>query len=152
MSVTLFFDKSQKDFQGFGCLIPRGFNIKALGILMNSFIFQGRAKKYNETWIFGGVHEDELLKLSDEEVLTKITEERFQILGHKENLLDYRIYRWKQALPYYDLQLEEVLRELQEMVPPSNIYLHGNYLGGLGLSKILERSENLAEEISKHHG
>ncbi|WP_295903830.1 protoporphyrinogen/coproporphyrinogen oxidase [uncultured Bdellovibrio sp.] len=151
MSVTLFFSKPQTSYQGFGCLIPRGYGLKSLGVLMNSYIFKGRDKTYNETWILGGVEEEALLDLSDSEILTLIAEERHRILGHKESLLDYRINRWKNALPYYDLQLEETLRKLNREAS-KDLYLHGNYLGGIGLSKILERSDMLAEEIANQHG
>ncbi|MNJ93254.1 Protoporphyrinogen oxidase [compost metagenome] len=149
MSTTLFFNQAQTTYQGFGCLIPRQFGLKTLGILMNPYIFEGRNKTYNETWIIGGIDQGDLLQLSDTEVLKLIAEERFRILQSKEGLVDYRIHRWPNALPYYGLELETVLKSLP---PTKNIYLHGNYLGGLGLSKILERSENLAEEISKSHG
>ncbi|WP_374029275.1 NAD(P)/FAD-dependent oxidoreductase [Bdellovibrio bacteriovorus] len=152
MSVTLFFNKAQTSYQGFGCLIPRGYNLKALGVLMNSYIFKDRNKHYNETWIMGGYEESSLLDLPDRDVLKLIAEERFKILGHKESLLDYRINRWKDALPYYDLQLEEVSSLLMSQNLPSGVYLHGNYLSGIGLSKILERSEVLAEQIAGTHG
>jgi oxygen-dependent protoporphyrinogen oxidase len=152
MSVTLFFKKAQTAFKGFGCLIPRGFEIKTLGILMNSYIFKDRDKVYNETWILGGVKEADLLKLSDDELLKLLAEERFKILGLKDTLVEYRINRWDQALPYYDLKLEEVQAELSEVTLPKDIFLHGNYLSGIGLSKILERSDRLSEEIVRTHG
>ncbi|WP_374075662.1 NAD(P)/FAD-dependent oxidoreductase [Bdellovibrio bacteriovorus] len=152
MSVTLFFNKAQESFKGFGCLIPRGYGLKSLGVLMNSYIFQGRNKTYNETWILGGVEEDALMELPDQEILKLLAEERHRILGHKESLVDYRINRWKKALPYYNLQLEETLKRLGQMAPTQDLYLHGNYLGGIGLSKILERSEMIAEEIANQYG
>lgn len=151
MSVTLFFKKPQVTYKGFGCLIPRGFDIKALGVLMNSYIFKDRDKTYNETWIMGGVKEAALLDLNDPELLKLIAEERFKILGNKEGLLDYRINRWREALPYYDLNLEKAQDELATL-PKSRFVLHGNYLSGIGLSKILERSDLIADEIAGQHG
>jgi len=152
MSSTLFFKGTQEVYKGFGCLIPRGFDIKTLGVLMNSYIFKDRDKTYNETWIMGGVKEEQLLKLSDTELLKLIAEERFKVLHTKEALLDYRINRWEKALPFYDLNLEAALKSLDAMNPSRQIFLHGNYLSGIGLSKILERSELLAEEIGLQHG
>lgn len=152
MSATLFFSKEQTAFKGFGCLIPRGYGLKALGILMNSYIFEKRDKTYNETWIMGGFNEEALLDLSDEQVLKLIAEERSRILGETSPLLDYRLNRWRKALPYYDLDLENALAELRDADMPKDLYLHGNYLGGIGLSKILERSQKLADIIRKIHG
>ncbi len=159
MSSTLFFKNSQEKYKGFGCLIPRGFDIKTLGVLMNSYIFKDRDATYNETWIMGGVKEEQLLDLSDNDVLKLIAEERFKILGDKQALLEYRINRWNKALPYYDLNLETAQQEIAKanynlgtQAGSQNIFLHGNYLSGIGLSKILERSELLAETIGQHHG
>lgn len=152
MSVTLFFKKAQSTYKGFGCLIPRGYNIKALGILMNSYIFKDRDKVYNETWILGGVKEADLLKHSDDHILKLIAEERFKILGQKDVLLDFRINRWDHALPYYDLKLEAAQAELAKTTLPADIFLHGNFLSGIGLSKILERSDRLSDEIAHIYG
>lgn len=151
ISVTLFFDKFQTTYQGFGCLIPRGYGLKTLGVLMNTYIFKGRDKTYNETWILGGYSEEALLEKTDSELVQMLLEERSHILGQNNNILEYRINRWKKALPYYDLQLEEVLRDLQKQDSP-DLFLHGNYLGGIGLSKILERSDLIAEEIANQYG
>jgi oxygen-dependent protoporphyrinogen oxidase len=133
-------------------LIPRGYNIKALGILMNSYIFKDRDKVYNETWILGGVKEADLLKHSDDHILKLIAEERFKILGQKDVLLDFRINRWDHALPYYDLKLEAAQAELAKTTLPADIFLHGNFLSGIGLSKILERSDRLSDEIAHIYG
>lgn len=152
MSVTLFFKAPQTTYQGFGCLIPRGLGLRSLGVLMNSYIFKDRDKTYNETWILGGHQEERLLDLSDAELLQLLAEERFRILGSRESLLDYRINRWKKALPYYDLELEKVVNELHQIQGRNGVYIHGNYLGGIGLSKILERSDLLAEELEKSYG
>lgn len=151
ISVTLFFEKTQSLYKGFGCLIPRGFSIKTFGILMNSFIFQDRDKTYNETWILGGIRQEELLQLNDSELLKLLAQERYEILKLKDNLLDFKINRWKNALPYYDLTLEKVQKDLKSMETP-DLFLHGNYLSGIGLSKILDRSDFIAQQIGSKYG
>ncbi len=149
VSATLFFDKPQKKYLGFGCLIPRGLGLQSLGVLMNSSIFNGRDQTYNETWILGGKNAGSLLSYSDISLLNLIESEREQILGSKSPILGSRIFRWENALPAYDTELEIVLRELEL---PDDLYLHGNYLAGIGLSKILERSQLLANELNKNYG
>ena len=152
ISVTLFFRAGQTKYQGFGCLIPRGLGLRSFGILMNSYIFADRNKTYNETWILGGVNENALLNLSEEHLLKLITDERTKIFGSLEQPHEIKINRWPNGLPYYDINLEKILLELQKFKMPKGFYLHGNYLGGIGLSKILERSENLAEVIKTNYG
>lgn len=149
LSVKLFLKNPQDNYKGFGCLIPRVYGMKTLGVLMNSYIFPDRDKTYNETWILGGSNAGDIHEASDTEILQVIAEERFKILGTKEALVDYRLHRWKNALPLYNLELEKALQELKAL-PQGRIYLHGNYLGGIGLSKILDRSEDLAQEIAKY--
>lgn len=149
LSVKMFYKSAQERYKGFGCLIPRRYGMKTLGVLLNSYIFPGRAKTYNETWIMGGPEGHKLLDLPDSEILKCIAEERFQVLRNKESIVDYRINRWKNALPLYDLELEKALKELKKH-SSKKLYLHGNYLGGIGLSKILERSYDLAKEISEN--
>ena len=151
ISSTLFFKAPQTRYQGFGCLIPRGLDLKTLGILMNPYIFPHRDRVYNETWLIGGRGEEALLKLNDAEILQRIAEERFRILGAKEGLHDYRIHRWDNALPYYGLDLEKALKELNALPASKEVYLHGNYLSGIGLSKILERTEKLALQIGANN-
>jgi Protoporphyrinogen oxidase len=145
LSAKLFFKESQEKYKGFGVLIPRKEGYKSLGVLFNSFIFAGRNKSYNETWILTGSHD--LFQSVDSEILKLIAEERFKLLGLKDALLDYRLDRWENALPLYGIELEQALQNISSLEKAAELRLHGNYLGGIGLSKILERSEALAKEI-----
>lgn len=151
MSITVFFEKFQTKYKGFGCLIPRDMNIQTLGILMNSYIFKDRDKTYNETWIMGGYHNENLLEKSDEQIIELIKKERQQVLQDSSKVLNYRINRWSKALPYYNINLEIILEKLAKENIPQGLYLHGNYLSGIGLSKILERSDLITEQIEKDY-
>jgi oxygen-dependent protoporphyrinogen oxidase len=147
LSATLFFKSAQTKYQGFGCLIPRKAGFTTLGVLFNPTIFAGRDKTYNETWILAGTKE--LFQKDDCETLKLIAEERFRLFGFKDNLADFHLHRWQEALPLYGLALEKALTEVPALEQEAGIRLHGNYLGGIGLSKILERSETLANEIAE---
>jgi oxygen-dependent protoporphyrinogen oxidase len=149
LSATLFFKSTQMNFRGFGCLIPRTYKMKSLGVLLNTYIFPHRNRTYSETWILGGADAADIVDAEDSLILKIIGEERFRILKDTSSLLDYRIHRYKKALPLYDLELEKILTEIKTL-PLGRVHLHGNYLGGIGLSKILERSDQLAQEISKN--
>jgi oxygen-dependent protoporphyrinogen oxidase len=145
-SVKVFFAKAQTKFKGFGCLIPRvGASYKTLGVLMNSYIFAGRDKTYNETWILGGLDADRIVKMSDTELIHLIQSERATFFKATDTVLYTKIDRWEKALPAYDVELENILKQVDL---PADLYLHGNYLGGLGLSKILERGDRLAQELA----
>lgn len=137
-------------FKGFGCLMPPKENTQALGVLMNGMIFPGRSLKgFAETWIFGGARagSGEVLRKSDQELLDLIASERKRIFGvETQSLHGFRITRWPQALPHYTIQLEKGIGVLQGF--RKNVILMGNYLGEIGLAKILERASRLPEEFS----
>lgn len=150
VTATVFYRSPCEAVQGFGCLFPPTENRKALGVLMNSSIFDGRAREgYSETWILGGARMNDaipgLLEMSDEEILRVIDEEREVCFGAKSERLGHMITKWPEALPHYTTRLEEEIPEIQK--PSKNIFLVGNYLGQIGLAKIAERASLLPEEI-----
>jgi oxygen-dependent protoporphyrinogen oxidase len=144
MTVTAYFENKLNDLQGFGCLFSDNKKTRALGVLMNSNIYDHRGPKYSEAWIFGGALDLNALQMSDEDVKKEILRTRKEIFGSDEKLLDLVITRWPQALPHYTVALESVIEKLNT----SNIQLHGNYLSGIGLSHILSRSHKLANQLA----
>lgn len=152
VSITAFFEEN-KNIKGFGCLYPRGKNIRALGSLFNNYIFDHRSDQRSETWMYGGADElrydKNINSLSDQELKDLLLKDR-KSAGLTGDLLEMQITRWPRAIPHYTVELEKLLR--QGIMTPSHIFLHGNYLGGLGLSKILERSFELANKLKGLYG
>lgn len=149
ISATLFFNTKDEHKPGFGVLIPSLFAFATSGILKNYFIFPNRQKKYSETFILNASEHANLLNMTDTEILQHILRERSLLLNKKYSQKDiehFHIQRWPKALAHYDLKLEKTLELLKE-IELENIWLHGNYLGGIGLSKILERSHEIAHAI-----
>lgn len=150
VTTTVFFKEANPLVQGFGCLMPPREGRRVLGALMNSFIFTGRSHQgFSETWIMGGARlartVPRLLEMSDAEVLATIQDERESCFGARGEVLTYRVTRWPLALPHYTVDLEHVLPLVREN--RKNVFLIGNYLGEIGLAKILERAERLPDEI-----
>lgn len=136
--------------EGFGCLFPPQEGRRVLGVLMNSFIFAGRSKQgFSETWIMGGALGESkvpgFLERSDEEILAIIDEERVKCFSAAGQRIGYRMTRWPKALPHYTLQLERDLPLISRN--RKNVFLIGNYLGQIGLAKILERAASLPQEV-----
>lgn len=150
VSVGAHFPKGSSPWRGFGCLFPPG-EAKVLGVLWNDFLFGSRPEAASETWILGGAlfrapAVRSVTDLSDREILNIVREERLRVTGDDVEPLHYRVTRWPRALPHFTLNLEEAA--LRFRPNRSNLYLLGNYTGGIGLAKILEQAANLPAEIA----
>jgi oxygen-dependent protoporphyrinogen oxidase len=144
-TVTCFYGPDAAKLSGFGCLFPRNQGFRSRGVLFNTSIFAGRGPAHAETWIFGGALDAEVVNLSDEAFAEIIATERQRFYGKHDEALDVRITRWPNALPHYTVELEDILTKLPP--PPANIALVGNYLGRIGLAKILERAAVVAGDL-----
>ena len=154
-TATVFFkDPVPAKYRGFGCLFPPSEGRAALGVLMNDFIFEGRARACSsETWILGGALRGQAASWTNEEILAMIRRERAECFGAlpTAEVLDHRITRWPEALPHYTLELERLLPTLETELAARarNIFPIGNYLGEIGLAKILARASRLAAEVNE---
>lgn len=144
-TVTAFFEAQDGDLKGFGCLFPRDEKFSALGVLFNDFIFADRALagQHSETWIFRG-HDT-----SDEALVEQIVVDRRRLRGGSpQRPIKILSRHWSSALPHYTLELEEILEKISaEGLAAQGVYLHGNYLGRLGLSQIIPAAKDLAKKV-----
>ena len=144
-TVTCFYSQDAAQLKGFGCLFPRNEGFRARGVLFNDFIFEGRGPAHAESWIFGGALDPDVVNLDDAEFARTIATERQRFYGHRDEPIAMRVTRWPRALPHYTLELERILTTLPP--PPPNVRLVGNYLGRIGLAKILERAAFVADRL-----
>jgi oxygen-dependent protoporphyrinogen oxidase len=147
VTVTAFCRTGAATLNGFGCLFPRDQGFRARGVLFNNSIFEGRGPAVSETWIFGGALDSDIVGLSDDQFRELIAVERKKFYGQQDEPLALYINRRLYAIPHYTIELERILTELP--APPENIALVGNYLGRIGLAKLIERAAVVAEEMTK---
>jgi protoporphyrinogen/coproporphyrinogen III oxidase len=136
-TITIFMALRVTDTIGFGMLFPRGEGVEALGVLFNNHIFDNRSPVRSETWIYRGIDIG----------LEHVIKDREFSLRQETRPSEFRIQRWPEAIPHYTLQLEKTLND--GLILPKNIYLMGNYLGDIGLARILERSKKQALKIKE---
>ena len=169
VSVTIRLQSASKRINGFGCLFPQSENFNSLGVLFNNNIFQGRGPAENETWIFT----DTVINLSDAEILEKILADRLRVCDEPVVIANFKIVRWPGVLPLYGFKLEKLLMsDVFELKNTKSTFTHlnilrggaksaeskfplfltGNYLGGIGLSKILSYNYRLAQRIVNEFG
>ena len=151
LTATLFF--REKCLTGFGCLFPPVEQRRVLGVLINTNIFPNRSRDYAaETWILGGApgasasNAAQLVHMTDEALVDLILEERAAAFGKHGRPVGYRITRWPEAIPHYTVDLELALPALER--GGRNLFLHGNYMGHIGLAKILDRAAALPGQVA----
>ena len=147
LTVTCFFDHDAAQLKGFGCLFPRNQGFRARGVLFNTSIFEGRGPAHAETWIFGGALDGDIVDLTGDEIRETVISDRERFYGKVDAPLAFHITRWPNALPHYSVDVERTLSRLP--APPPNVALVGNYLGRIGLAKILERAAFVVENVAK---
>ena len=150
VTATCFYPPSASHLKGFGCLFPRGEGFRALGALFNSSIFEGRGPAHSETWIFGGALDREIVQLSKEALGELIANERARLYGRTDEPLAIYPTYWPEALPHYSIDLERLLMNFPSW--PSDLALVGNYLGGIGLSQIIDRAAHVAGRFARTRG
>jgi oxygen-dependent protoporphyrinogen oxidase len=145
LSVTLFFQQPPEKTRGFGCLFPPDQNFHSLGVLFNTDIFERRGRGRSETWILSGALHPEILSRSDEEIVAMILDDRVRLFGQFAKPVNVVVQKWPKALPHYTVEWKKALSELRL---PKHLHLTGNYLGNIGLSRILQQNHELAEKIA----
>jgi len=145
LTTTCFYGADAATVKGFGCLFPRDQGFRARGVLFNDWIFEGRGPARAETWIFGGALDVAVVKMTDDEIRQTIDSDRERFYQQRNMPMATQITRWPNALPHYSVELERILSGLPST--PTNVALVGNYLGRIGLAKILERAAYVVENI-----
>jgi oxygen-dependent protoporphyrinogen oxidase len=137
-SVTVAYKEADHKTRGFGILFAKTEGLNSLGVLLNNCIFDNRGPYWTETYMF------DTKDLSDKSLLEKTKQDRKKLFNTDTNPEHYKVYVWPKAVPVYNHTIAQIMDEIEL---PEYVYLHGNYLGHIGLQKILNRSYLLAEEL-----
>ncbi|MCO5114424.1 MAG: NAD(P)-binding protein [Bdellovibrionaceae bacterium] len=162
-SVSVFWPgEGRPNIEGFGCLFPH--SDKYIGVLFDTDIFEGRASQdvFLEKWI---IKNPEPQTQWTEKDTQDLLEFRFKNLQQnakslqRSNVEPLKVcaFSLSRALPKYDLNLEAQLNgATKKYFMGSKIYVdrnndkhifHGNYLGEIGLNKILHKSILIAKYV-----
>jgi oxygen-dependent protoporphyrinogen oxidase len=145
VTATCQYEPTAAKLKGFGCLFPRSEGFRARGVLFNEYIFAGRGPAHSETWIFGGALDPGISQFTDPELIELIASERERLYGRVDEPIGIHLTNWAEALPHYSIDLERILTKLP--APPAKVALVGNYLGRIGLAKLIERAAIVAKQF-----
>jgi oxygen-dependent protoporphyrinogen oxidase len=143
VTATAFFSPHAQDLHGFGVLFPRDSGVSALGVLFNADIFPNRSTLRSETWISGL---DGSTTVSDAQIERDLLADRESLTRRKDRAIALVATVWPSALPVYGGAVLDAESQLSEL--PPWLRLAGNYLGRIGVSKLLEVADEAVRRLT----
>jgi oxygen-dependent protoporphyrinogen oxidase len=154
VTVALGYGKQVRDTlpPGFGFLVPRseGKRMLAATFVHNKFPHRAPEDRAILRCFLGGARGEQMLALSDEQILTIVHEELDQILHLKADALFTRVYKWKGAMAQYGvghLERLERIETLRKQLP--GLALAGNGYSGIGVPDCVRTGTAAVEEMLK---
>ena len=154
VTVALGYDKQVRDSlpPGFGFLVPRseGKRMLAATFVHNKFPHRAPEDRAILRCFLGGARGEQMLALSEEEILSIVREELDQILQLRAEPLFARVFKWRGAMAQYGvghLERLERLEALRQKLP--GLALAGNGYSGIGVPDCV-RSGTAAVDTTLH--
>lgn len=152
VTVILGFDRSVRAAlpAGFGFLVPRTEKRRVLAATFVHNKFSGRAPEDRALTrcFLGGTRDEEILQLSDDEILRIVRLELREILGISAEPLLARVFRWKQAMAQYGIGHSARVERIRGLVAATlGLALAGNAYGGIGVPDCIREGTRAAENI-----
>jgi oxygen-dependent protoporphyrinogen oxidase len=145
VTVTAFYPPHPDDVHGFGILFPRDCGVDALGVLFNADIFQHRSACRSETWIYGDM--DPVRLPTAETAARCVAADRRVLTGRDTAPIGAYTTPQLGALPVYDHAVLDAIDAVEREGLPPGVALAGNYLGRLGVSKLIDGAAEAAAGV-----
>lgn len=133
---------------GFGYLIPKKEGLSTLGTLWDSSMFENRAPegKVLLRSMMGGACFPEYVRLSDDEVVSRVSRDLEATMGIDSAPEFIRIFRHPQAIPQYTVGHGGRLQQLEGLLKAHpGLILTGNSYRGIGLNDCVAAAERAAD-------
>ncbi|MBT4138866.1 MAG: protoporphyrinogen oxidase [Candidatus Latescibacteria bacterium] len=142
--------EGQHDLEGFGFLIPKSEGRRISGCTWASTKLNYRAPEDGvllRTFV-GGTGQEELVDLSDEELIALSREEIADLMGVTAEPVVTRIYRWKNGRPQYDVGHLDRVAEMEKMAADvGQVHLVGSAYRGSGIPDCVKQALDAVEKI-----
>ena len=155
-TVSLAFNRAEisHSLDGFGFVVPKSEACRLMACTWITTKFNHRAPDDQvllRVFVGGYKHQD-LVDLSDEEMLTLVREEISQIMGIDAQPTHHEIYRWRRGNAQYDVGHLDRVAEIEALTQQSlpGIYLTGSAFRGVGLPDCIHQGQQTAEQIVQH--
>jgi oxygen-dependent protoporphyrinogen oxidase len=151
-TVSLAFDRSQvrHPLDGFGFVVPKTESCRLMACTIVSTKFQERAPegKVLLRAFVGGYHNEELVDLSDDDMIDLVMNELDALLGIEGSPEKARVYRWRKANAQYDVGHAELVDRIEAMAADAlpGLFFAGGAYRGVGIPDCIHHGEQAAEK------
>src|SRR5271165_3060954 len=152
VTVTLGYDEKVRRTlpPGFGFLVPRseGHRMLAATFVHNKFPHRAPDNRALVRCFLGGARDEQVLQLSEDEILKIVRTELSEIIGLKAEPLFARVYKWKSAMAQYSVGHLERLQRIEfvrQKLP--GLALAGNGYNGIGVPDCVRSGTDAAARI-----
>jgi oxygen-dependent protoporphyrinogen oxidase len=133
---------------GFGFLIPRREQVRILGCIWSSALFDVCAPAhFAMTCFVGGAHDPAAMSLSDDHLISQVQTDLKKTMGIRAAAIDSNVVRHAKGIPQYGrthLQQHAAIRKLTAELP--GLVLAGNYFDGISMNDTVVRGQIAADE------
>lgn len=137
---------------GSGCLVPKREGLPLLGSLWSSNVYPDRAPEGRVllTNYVGGVRDSDVLKWTDDELVTLVVDALRPLIGLTGHPEFVRVVRHSRAIPQYLLGHAARVERLDQFLKPlPGVHLIGNYLRGVSVRDCLTQGMLLAGRVAE---
>ncbi len=137
---------------GFGSVIPRSERKTILATTWSSTKFEGRAHAEDVLIrsFVGGAHQEELVDLSDAELVDAVLKECRPILGISGNPILSRVFRWRKANPQYNIGHISRVQEIEKAsTKHPGLFLAGAAYKGVGIPDCIQQGWDTADKVGR---
>jgi len=152
VTVVLAFQKEKTQLPpGFGFLVPRseGKRMLACTFVQNKFPHRTPPDKALLRCFLGGSRNEDILAMTEEQILTAAREELRQIFGLAAEPVFTRVYKWRGAMAQYAVghleRLEQIEQRRQLL---SGLSLAGNGYRGIGVPDCVRSGRQAANQAA----
>lgn len=145
---------------GFGFLMPRVYDLRVLGTLFPSQLFNDRIEKGRQLFVsfYGGMTDPAAMNLDDEALTSLLINEHRRIFKRNlDGLKILRIIRYPGAIPQLLPDHPERIGHIEDTLETTTpgLFLAGNYLTGVGIEHSVESGfhafKNTSSFLGTHH-
>jgi len=152
VTVTLGYDRAVRDSlpPGFGFLVPRseGKRMLAATFVHNKFPHRAPPDRALVRCFLGGARDEQILDLSDQQILGIVAEELRQILGLSATPCFTRVYKWKGAMAQYGVGHLDRLDRIERLrLQLPGLALAGNGYRGIGVPDCVRSGTDAVQSV-----